>query len=181
MRIISGKNRGKKLISPPDGTVRPTSDRVKENIFNVLYNLVNLNGAKVLDLFCGSGGLGLEAYSRGAEAVFADNSSDSLSLAKKNASLIKADGCTFLLRDYKAALSDLCNMKFDVIFSDSPYNMQTQDIFESIKKSGLLEHAVLVIEHSAKNHLHMAEDNYIIDERIYGNTAVSFVYKRADQ
>ena len=86
VRVISGSMRGKKLISPPDERVRPTLDRVKENIFNMIA--FNVPGALVLDLFSGSGALGIEALSRGAEsAVFVDKSDESLFVTKENLKL----------------------------------------------------------------------------------------------
>lgn len=122
MRVITGTARGRKLITP-SGTdiVRPTSEKVKEAIFSAIQ--FDIEGRRVLDLFAGSGQLGIEALSRGAaSAVFVDSSSTSLGVVKKNleatglsaaATVISGDYSSFLLR---------CNDTFDIVFLDPPYN-----------------------------------------------------------
>ena len=121
MRVITGTARGRKLLTP-DGTdiVRPTSEKVKEAIFSAIQ--FDIEGRRVLDLFAGSGQLGIEALSRGAaSAVFVDSSSTSLGVVKKNleatglleyASVISGDYSSYLLR---------CNQQFDIVFLDPPY------------------------------------------------------------
>ena len=120
MRVISGSARGKKLVSPPDDRVRPTLDRVKESIFNMIA--FSVPGAKVLDLFAGSGALGIEALSRGAEsAVFVDKSRDSLLVATENlkiTSLSKKAEC--ICSEFDDFLKS-CTKSFDLIFLDPPY------------------------------------------------------------
>jgi 16S rRNA (guanine(966)-N(2))-methyltransferase RsmD len=120
MRIISGSRKGKKLLTPTDSAIRPTSDKVRGAMFNVIQ--FELHGKKILDLFCGTGALGLEALSRGADFVwFVDNSPISLELARKNiaacgfeerAKLILSDGIKFLKNT---------DEKFDITFLDPPY------------------------------------------------------------
>lgn len=120
MRVISGTARGKKLNTLEGQDIRPTLDRVKESIFNIIA--FDLPDACVLDLFCGSGSLGIEALSRGARlAVFVDNCRKSVEVAQKNleathlqkkASLILADSIAFLKET---------NQTFDIIFLDPPY------------------------------------------------------------
>jgi len=118
LRIIAGKHRSRVLKEFNGQEIRPTTDRVKESLFNILQN--NIIDSTVLDLFCGSGNLGIEAISRGAKSVvFVDNSKKSIELCKNNLSLLKEDG--------KIVLSDSINYlrrydeKFDVIFLDPPY------------------------------------------------------------
>lgn len=120
MRVISGSARGKKLNSPADYSVRPTLDRVKESIFNMIAFFCT--EARVLDLFAGSGALGIEALSRGAkEAVFVDNSDASLSVVRENVALTSfADKSQYYLSDFDTYLNK-CDLQFDLIFLDPPY------------------------------------------------------------
>jgi len=148
MRIISGSKRGKKLIEKIDETTRPTTDRVRENVFNVLANLVEFNRARVLDLFAGSGGYGLEAYSRGAtETVFNDCDTNAIATIKKNCVAV---GCkaTVLCLDFRQALEQLKSKKFDIIFIDPPYESDyVQTAFEIICQQEMLSHdGIIVIE-----------------------------------
>jgi len=119
MRIIAGSKRGKKLIEKIDSTTRPTTDRVRENVFNVLSNLIDIRGAKVLDLFAGCGAYGLEAFSRGAaEVTFNDSDPRAVEVIKKNC---RSVGCEarILNLDFKEAITD---EYFDIVFLDPPYN-----------------------------------------------------------
>jgi len=121
MRIIAGTKRGKKLAEKVDKTTRPTTDRVRENVFNVLVNMVSLQGAKVLDLFAGSGAYGLEAFSRGAaEVIFNDRGLQAVDVIKKNCRMVGCDAVILNL-DFKLALEKLKSKKFDIIFLDPPY------------------------------------------------------------
>ncbi|MBE7028235.1 MAG: 16S rRNA (guanine(966)-N(2))-methyltransferase RsmD [Ruminococcaceae bacterium] len=120
VRVISGSARGKKLISPPDDRVRPTLDRVKESIFNMIA--FSVPGAKVLDLFAGSGALGIEALSRGAEsAVFVDKSRDSLLVAEENLKITSLSGRAECINCEFDNFLKSCTKSFDLIFLDPPY------------------------------------------------------------
>lgn len=117
MRIISGKYRGRKLISPSDDSVRPTTDRIKETVFNILQ--WEVPGARVLDLFCGSGALGIECLSRGAaEVVFVDKNPASAALTKSNLKGIEGR--------FRVVTSDFMGVlrsgesKFDIVFVACP-------------------------------------------------------------
>ena len=112
MRIISGKYRGTKLFLPPDDLIRPTSDRAKEMIFSTLNSILskkklNFDNMKVLDFFCGTGGLGIECISRGFKKVcFIDNSKIAIDLTKKNLNLIRSQKFAEIYN------SDFRNLKF---------------------------------------------------------------------
>ena len=120
MRVISGLCGGRRLETPADDSVRPTTDKVKEALFSSIQ--FELEGAEVLDLFSGSGQLGIEALSRGAKAaVFVDKSNASVQLTKKNlaccsleAEVVKSDSPEFLSH---------CNRLFDIVFLDPPYSV----------------------------------------------------------
>lgn len=119
MRVIAGSLRGRKLFSP-DGSARPTTDRVKESLFNIIQ--FDVPGAAVLDLFAGSGQLGIEALSRGAaSAVFVDSSKQSLETVKKNTELCGLCGRSRLILSDAFSFLASCREKFDIVFLDPPY------------------------------------------------------------
>ncbi len=182
MRIISGKVRGLKLNSPKDDKVRPTTDRVKESMFNIISSYVM--DAEVLDLFAGSGALGIECISRGAKkCVFVDNSKDSIQTIKTNIDKSKLNNESDIIqKDYKDAMKYLSNknMKFDIIFLDPPYY---EDLFESsiknISLNNLLnDDGIVVVEHDYGIKISDKVENLEKDkEKKYGKIALSF-YKK---
>ena len=121
MRVISGRARGKKLISLEGLNTRPTLDRVKEALFNIIqFDIINKN---VLDLFAGSGAIGIEAISRGAKAVtFCDNSIDAIKIIQSNINNTRSNSqATVLHKDYIMALKSLAGKeKFDIIYHNPP-------------------------------------------------------------
>ena len=142
MRVISGKYRGKNLIGfNIDGT-RPTMDRVKESLFAMIQN--KLNDSIVLDLFAGSGSLGIEALSNGAkEAYFVDNNIELVNIIKKNTT--NMDGVNIIKSDYRDALNNF-KVKFDIIFLDPPYKLNLiNDCLERIIKLDLLNPNGIVV------------------------------------
>lgn len=175
MRIISGKYRGLKLLEFDTEGIRPTADRVKESLFNILFNKVA--GACVLDLFCGSGNLGIECLSRGAEKVhFNDKSPESCALLKKNLAKIKEGNFKITVLDFSACLDLLAGKeKFDLIFLDPPYRLEAgREALEIIAKRGLLNAdgvAVLERDRSFEGEIRGLEK---FDERRYGKTFITF-------
>ncbi len=165
MRIITGTLGGRKLISPKTNDIRPTSDKVKEAIFSMLLPYME-EGFVAIDLFSGTGNMGLEAISRGAKTVyFSDASRDSLSLTKQNVKLCGVeDNAVLLAGDFRQNLRRI-RQKADIIFLDPPYadgyilpSLQIIDDADLLKEGG-----VVVCEHSHKEKL---------PEEIYGFTAV---------
>ncbi len=154
MRIISGKMRGLKLNSPKDDSVRPTTDRVKESLFNVISPYVY--DANVLDLFAGSGALGIECLSRGAtKCTFVDNSRDSITIIKSNISKAKfEDSSEVLNMDYKEVIKKMSikSEKFDIIFLDPPYYKDMfEEAIQKISESDILnEEGIIIVEHDYK-------------------------------
>ncbi len=171
MRIIGGKYRGKVLASFKGSDIRPTADRVKESLFNILAP--EISGANVLDLFCGSGSVGLEAISRGADyVVFNDLSKDSLAVLKKNCAALRVDPKIYNL-DFKELLSVL-DVTFDVIYIDPPYKSGFgREALSIIAKRSLLNTGgVAVFESDRPFEGEVGLVPY--DERKYGATYLTF-------
>lgn len=121
MRIITGVARGKHLVTPEGRDVRPTPERVKEGLFSALQ--FDIEGRRVLDLFAGSGQLGLEALSRGAaSAVFVDTSDSSVKIVKQNIELTGFESKAKVFRSDYASFAAACSDTFDIAFLDPPYN-----------------------------------------------------------
>ncbi len=177
MRIIAGKHRGRILAEFRGEDIRPTSDRVKESLFQILTP--RLLGARVLDLFCGSGALGLEALSRGAKyAVFNDISRDSLAVCKKNLAVLKEEGELHAL-DYSACLMSVSGA-FDLIFSDPPYKADlTADILRLVAERGLLKAGGLVVCESEREE-RAPQGWEVFDFRSYGRTKIT-MFQRCEE
>ncbi len=140
MRIITGKARGVKLLTLEGDATRPTSERAKEAVFSMLQ--FEMEGRNVLDLFGGSGQLGLEALSRGAKsATIADSAKNAVAIIKKNAEKTRlTDGCKIMQSDWKETLRRTRGEKFDIVFLDPPYAMNVipkvlDELFVSLKST----------------------------------------------
>ena len=182
MRVISGKARGTKLSSIESLSTRPTLDRVKESLFNIIQN--NLRDAVVLDLFAGSGQLGIEALSRGADkAYLCDINRDAVKMIKQNLEKTKLkDKAVVINEDYKKALRTLnTNEKFDIIFIDPPYkeDIAVDSIIEIIHESRLKENGIMIIETDEierdLKEINKIENIKIIDQRKYGRASLIFI------
>ena len=177
MRIIGGKYRSRVLAEFAGENVRPTSDRAREALFNILA--LKIYGARVLDLFAGSGALGIESLSRGAkEVVFNDYSKDSVAIVKKNLSALKipvngADA-KVVQGDYLACL-DGARGQFDLIFIDPPYRMDYgEKALKKIAEKGLLsENGIAMYERDVPFDGEI-EGLEKYDERKYGKAYLSF-------
>lgn len=176
MRVVAGKYRGRKLFSPPDDNVRPTTDRIKETVFNILA--FQIDGTRVLDLFAGSGALGIECISRGAsEVVFADKAQTSIDLVRKN--LKGIDGkYSVLFGDYLKVLGSIKG-QFDLIFIDPPYdgNMGETAINYIIEHNILASNGTIYFEHS-KDKTFVAPDGYKTRTKPMGYTVAEFIKKK---
>lgn len=172
MRIISGRYRGMNLAQFDGKDIRPTADRVKESLFNILSDRVA--EAKVLDLFCGSGNLGIESLSRGAAFVrFNDVSKESLNVLKKNLARLKDENYAVTNADYRQCLSS--GDKYDVIFIDPPYASPAGvSALGIIAARGCLsENGIAVLERDVP--FEGAVDGLTAyDERKYGRTYLTF-------
>lgn len=175
MRVIAGKYRGTTLAEFEGRDIRPTTDRTKEALFSMLMPYIA--GSRVLDLFCGSGSLGIEALSRGAEeAVFNDFSKESLSVLKKN--LTKLRICAKIFNnDFKTCLSNLTD-KFDIILLDPPYALECiNEILEMIKKRNLLADDGIIVYERDRSYNGKVEGFEVIKEKKYSISYVTLIKK----
>jgi 16S rRNA (guanine966-N2)-methyltransferase len=180
MRIISGRLKGRRLLTPTKGSLRPTSDRVKESMFNILGRKVE--GKVVLDLFAGTGNLGIEALSRGAKkALFVEKSREALRLIERNLSLCEMeDGSEILLKDVIQGLHILKQKgeSFDLILMDPPYEKGLiQRTLEKLNTE-MIYHgdSLLVIEHTRREPLpELSGSWHLIRQRRIGDTVLSFL------
>lgn len=181
MRIVAGKYRGKALLSPPDDSIRPTSDRAREAIFNILANSIglHLDGKRVLDLFAGTGALGLEALSRGAAHVtFVDTGAEARGLIRDHIEAFGAAGVAKLLRRDATDLGPAGTLgPVDLVFLDPPYGKGLgEQALLSAKAGGWLAPDVTVVfEEAATAPIALPEGFVLDDRREYGAAAVHFI------
>jgi 16S rRNA (guanine966-N2)-methyltransferase len=180
VRIISGEHKGRRLRVGKKAKVRPTSDRVKESIFNILREEVA--GKRILDLFAGAGSLGIEALSRGAESVtFVDASSQSVEALKKNLRSLDLENRSAILRlDGLKALKRL-EQSFQMVFADPPYLKGfAQKIIDSIAQLEVLEeNGILILEHHKKETFCLpGEKLSVLKHKRFGDTVISFFLKK---
>ena len=182
MRIIGGNRRGLKLAEVGEGDVaahlRPTSDRVREAIFNLLINAHGnpVAGARVLDLFAGTGALGLEALSRGAaEATFVDDGAKALALLRANIAKMRAEGETRVLRQDARRLGLNPGAGYGLVFLDPPYGKGLGETALTAARAGgwLLPEAMVVWEEGAAPPV--PEGFALADQRKYGDTIVTLL------
>lgn len=179
MRVISGKVRGMKLVSPEGESTRPTLDRVKEAVFSML--LPYISESVVLDLFAGSGAMGIEALSRGAKkSVFVDSSEKAIDCIKTNINnakmaedslIIRSDSCKFL-REYSG--------EFDIIFIDPPYESGLyENVFSLIASNDLIDsNGLIIAEWDYENGIgNLPGEFELVKEKKYGRVGIS-VFKR---
>ena len=177
MRIVAGRYRGRKLTPPSDDSVRPTTDRIKETVFNILQ--WNVEGARVLDLFAGSGALGIECLSRGAaEVVFADKSPASVALIRQNLKGIEGS-YRVLTADFTGVLR-LGEDKFDLIFIDPPYKSGLGELAvdAAFDLGRVAEGGTVVYEHSSELPFKCAREDIKVRTKVMGSVTVEFIRKK---
>lgn len=183
MRIVSGAFKGRKFAMTVPPGVRPTQDSVRESIFNVLNNLIQLDGKVLADIFAGTGGLGLEALSRGAEKVFffEKNRKTLESLVRTcNDFKLGKEQTVFVSGNAEKSLSQFPllypNIRFDLVMSDPPYEMlMGTKIMNMLADKRLLnDNAIVVIESSAFEIINISNDYKLLLTKDYGETKVTF-------
>jgi 16S rRNA (guanine966-N2)-methyltransferase len=179
MRIVGGKHKGHSLAAPKGQTTRPTSDRVREAIFNILAHGIEdfqLEGARVLDLFAGTGAMGLEALSRGARfCQFVDDSAEARGLIGRNADALGLIGrCKVWRRDATRLGPCAPAAPFDLVFADPPYDkgLAMKALSALAAGSWIAPGGVAVIEESDRVKVELPKELDEIDRRLYGETQV---------
>lgn len=180
MRIIGGTFRGRRLASVGKGDaaahLRPTADRVRESLFNVLMGYGVPAGARVLDMFAGTGALGLEALSRGAAHVtFVETGRKSLSLLRQNIALCRAEAQVQVLTRDARRLGPNSGAAYDLIFLDPPYGKALGEaaIAAALAGSWVAEDGLIVWEENAT--VEVPEGLEVLEARKYGDTVISFL------
>jgi len=180
VRITGGQFRGRALAEPPDDRVRPTSDKVRQAIFNILAHNdfgFELDGARAIDLYAGTGSLGLEALSRGAAfALFVDDSAESRGLIRTNVEALGLTGATKIWRRDARDLGPMAagaGGPFSLAFLDAPYRKDlTAPALASLRAGGWLTPGALAVAETADDEALRAEGYRLLDRRSYGETAV---------
>tara|TARA_B100001057_G_scaffold149930_1_gene149822 strand:- start:143 stop:688 length:546 start_codon:yes stop_codon:yes gene_type:complete len=178
MRIISGSKKSITIRAPKDLPSRPTTDKVKESLFNILVNRFKIDEVKALDLFAGTGNISYEFSSRGAKKIISvDNNLKCIKFIKETSVKHGFDIIT-KRKDYIDFLK-VNNESFDIIFVDPPYLFSKDQYFEILtilkQKDVLLDNGEIIIEHSSN--ISLAEKNNKIEERKYGSSILSFIKK----
>ena len=184
MRIIGGKNKGKKINIPNDNKTRPLRDLVKESIFNLVEHSnkfkISILNSNVLDLFSGTGSFGLECYSRRAKFVtFVENYSEALKILKKNIIVLNATKSSKIIEDNCFEYLNLdrnLNDKFDIIFLDPPYKeIKINYLIDKIKDEKLLSNnGIIIIHRHKKDDIEVTTKLNVLDTRNYGISKIVF-------
>ena len=184
MRVIAGKAKGHQLKALEGDSTRPVTDRVKESIFNIIQ--FNIEDKTVLDLFAGTGSLGIEALSRGAKkAVFSDENAKAISIIRENLKHTKLnEQASVHCIDYKNFLNTYDKDKFDLIFLDPPYGKgMIEPAIKELKQKNLLHFDAIIVAKSEKNDIiNTIADISTKKEAIYGKTKVTVLiyHKESD-
>jgi len=189
MRITGGLLRGRQLAAPADASVRPTSDKARQALFNILMHSdfgfgFTLKGARVVDLFAGTGALGLEAISYGAcYCLFVDDAAESRALIRRNVEALQLTGVTKIWRRDATQLGPMpvgSGGPFDLMFLDPPYrrNLVGPALASLTAGNWLTAKALLVVETAENEQLTLPTEFSLLNARVYGDTRVQFLVAR---
>jgi 16S rRNA (guanine966-N2)-methyltransferase len=183
MRVVGGRLKGRNLASPASRDIRPTADRLRESLFNILIHAYDdpIAGARVLDLFAGTGALGIEAISRGAKfALFVDNGAEARALLRNNVEALALGGVTKVYRRDATNLGEAHPVEpFSLVFLDPPYRMNlAEKALAWLRDGGWLAPQALLVVEEAKAAEFAAPDGFEeLERRVYDDT--EFVFLRA--
>lgn len=174
MRIISGKYKGRRISAPSNITARPTTDFAKEGLFNLLNNRIDFEGIDVLDLFAGTGGIGVEFVSRDCNSVISiEQNERHCAFIRKVCAELKIDNLSLMKTDVFKFINS-CHTQFDMIFADPPYELEKlAEIPNLIFAQNMLKpDGLFVLEHSSKNCFELHPN--FSDHRSYGSVNFTF-------
>jgi 16S rRNA (guanine966-N2)-methyltransferase len=181
LRVIAGTARGTRLKAPRGFNVRPTADRVKEALFSIIASRVP--GSRFIDLYAGSGAIGIEALSRGAcFCIFVDRRKENLALIKENLAKTRLEGSArLLLSDAQKALTALSaeEEQYDLVYLDPPYSMTDPGLVVTSVITGkvISDDGLIIVEHARSNR-QWAERFEGIRQKVYGDTCLTFIPAR---
>ena len=186
MRIVAGRHRGRRIWAPPGHDIRPTSDRVREAVFNILEHRAwiagnaggpELRGVRILDAFCGTGALGFEALSRGAgHATFMDDAPDAIAACRHNADTLGETGRAEILR-INCLRPARTGQAVDLVFCDPPYfgDLAGRSL-TALEAAGWIERGTVCVVQTAAKEAFEAPGRYeTVDDRRYGATRIRFL------
>jgi 16S rRNA (guanine966-N2)-methyltransferase len=183
MRVVGGRLKGRNLASPTSRDIRPTADRLRESLFNILIHAYGdpVSGARVLDLFAGTGALGIEAISRGAKfALFVDNGTEARALLRNNVESLGLGGVTKVYRRDAGNLGPAHPMEpFSLVFLDPPYaKTLAEKALASLRDGGWLTPTALLVVEEAKAAEFLAPDGFTeLARRVYDDTEFTFLLR----
>jgi 16S rRNA (guanine966-N2)-methyltransferase len=181
MRIVGGRLRGRTVAAPKSKTIRPTADRLRESLFNILTHAFDdpVTGARVLDLFAGTGALGIEALSRGAGfALFVDDGAEARALLRENVAVLGLGGTSKIFRRDATKLGEAHPVApFSLAFLDPPYGQGLAAAARASARAGgwLMPEALIVVEEATKAEFVSPEGFREIDRRRYDDTELIFL------
>ena len=181
MRVVGGRLKGRNIASPTTQAIRPTADRLREALFNILIHAYEnpILDARVLDLFAGTGALGIEAVSRGAKfTLFVDNGSEARALLRNNVEALGLGGVTKVYRRDAADLGPAHPVEpFSLVFLDAPYRMKlAEKSLNSLRNGGWLTPDALLVVEEAKDAAFAAPDGFEeLERRAYDDTEFTFL------
>ena len=176
MRVVGGKYRGKSLIAPTGQATRPTTDRVRENLFNILSNRIAFEEARVIDLFAGTGALGIEALSRGAQfCLFVENAAPARAAIRKNIETLGLTGIAKVFRRNALHIGPAGTMHpFNLAFADPPYGHGLGEQAAKVlsEENWLRSNAMFILEEENDSMPDALDRFETIDVRSYGDTSI---------
>src|SRR4051795_2609374 len=181
MRVVGGRLKGRTLVSPASRDIRPTTDRLRESLFNILVHAYGdpISAARVLDLFAGTGALGIEAISRGAGfALFVDSGAEARALLRNNVEALGLGGVTKVYRRDATDLGPAYPMApFSLVFLDPPYRMKlAEKALVSLRDGGWLTPGALAVVEEAKAAEFSAPEGFDeLERRVYDDTEFVFL------
>ena len=179
MRVVGGSFRGRRLASPHSDAIRPTTDRAREALFNILEHSYpgTIDGARVLDLFAGSGALGVEALSRGAAyCLFIEEAAGARALIRENVENLDLQGCTRIFRRDATRLGPIGTMQpFDLVFADPPYGrgLGERAIASALAGGWLAPGALIVVEETSATSFEAPEGIVVHERRTYSSSTLA--------
>ena len=183
MKVISGIFKGRKILFLKKGDIRPTKNIVKRSIFDSLNEWII--GKEVLDIFAGTGALGIEAISRGAKkVVFVESMREAVKVIRKNVENLQLKNVEIIKGDVGKVLKYLEDRKFDLVIADPPYEYSEKMLGKLLEKIGseiLKEEGIIVVEYSAKKKLPEIKGLKVYRSKKYGNTSITFLRKENEK